>query len=452
MSTSHTEAGKILRDLGNGLILRRSRAEDAEALAAFNALVHSDEGPDKPDKRAWAWTHDLLAKPHPTFEACDFTIVEEAETGKIVSSLNLISQTWTYAGIPFKVGRPELVGSLPEYRNRGLVRHQFDVIHQWSAERGEKVQAITGIPYYYRLFGYEMALNLGGGRAGFPTHIPRLKEGEQEPYHIRPAIEEDVAFIARLYELGCKRSLVACVWDEALWRYELSGKSSKNVNRMEVRIIETPDGQRVGYLAHPAFAWGDMMALQKYELLPEASWLGVSPSVIRYLENTYALYHPEHGEKKPFGAFGFWLGEEHPAYHVMPDRLPRVRRPYAWYMRVPDVADFLRLIAPALEARLAASPLAGYTGEVRITFYRDGVRLVFEKGRLTVAEAWKPAPVGHSGDAGFPLLTFLQLIFGYRTIEALKVSFADCWTDRDEFHVLLEVLFPKLPSDVLPIS
>ncbi len=99
--------------------------------------------------------------------------------------MNLIPQTWTYAGIPFKVGRPELVGTLPEYRNRGLVRRQFDIIHQWSAEQGEKVQVITGIPYYYRLFGYEMAMNLGGGRAGFPTHIPRLKEGEAEPYHIR---------------------------------------------------------------------------------------------------------------------------------------------------------------------------------------------------------------------------------------------------------------------------
>jgi hypothetical protein len=36
--------------------------------------------------------------------------------------MNLISQIWAYEGIPFGVGRPELVGTLPEYRNRGLVR------------------------------------------------------------------------------------------------------------------------------------------------------------------------------------------------------------------------------------------------------------------------------------------------------------------------------------------
>jgi hypothetical protein len=133
MSILQDKKEGILRDLGNGLVMRRSTPADVEALAEFNARVHSDEGPDKPDERLAAWTRDLLAYPHPTFEVGDFTIVEDSASGKIVSSLNLISQTWTYAGIPFGVGRPELVGTLPEYRNRGLVRAQFDVVHQWSA-------------------------------------------------------------------------------------------------------------------------------------------------------------------------------------------------------------------------------------------------------------------------------------------------------------------------------
>ena len=184
MTTSHTYTGNLPIDLGDGLILRRSSVDDAEALADFNARVHSDEGPDKPDDRVSAWTQDLMSKHHPTFKTSDFTLVEDVNKGQIVSAMNLIPQTWTYAGIPFKVGRPELVGTLIEYRNRGLVRRQFDVIHQWSADNGDLVQAITGIPYYYRLFGYEMAMNLSGGRAGFPTHIPRQKEGKSEPFHV----------------------------------------------------------------------------------------------------------------------------------------------------------------------------------------------------------------------------------------------------------------------------
>jgi len=43
--------------------------------------------------------------------AGDFLLVEDVRTGAIASSLCLIAQTWSYAGIPFGVGMPELVGS-----------------------------------------------------------------------------------------------------------------------------------------------------------------------------------------------------------------------------------------------------------------------------------------------------------------------------------------------------
>lgn len=138
----------FLRDLGNGLILRRASVDDADSLAAMNSVMHSDDGPDKPNTRIGAWTRDLVARPHPTLTASDFTIVEETATKRIVSTLCLIPQTWTYEGIEFGVGRPELVSTLPEFRKRGLVRAQMDEVHKWSEERGHFAQVITGIPYF----------------------------------------------------------------------------------------------------------------------------------------------------------------------------------------------------------------------------------------------------------------------------------------------------------------
>jgi len=99
-----TKEKTFLRDLGNGLVMRRSTAEDAAALAEFNGKIHGENELDT--KRVAAWTHDLLARPHPTLHPDDFTIVEETAGGRIVSSLNLIPQTWTYDGIAFGVGRP----------------------------------------------------------------------------------------------------------------------------------------------------------------------------------------------------------------------------------------------------------------------------------------------------------------------------------------------------------
>ncbi len=194
------------------------------------------------------------------------------------------------------------------------------------------------------------------------------------------------------------------------------------------------------------------MPIQWYEVLPGLSWLEVTPSVIRYAESTYEQYQPVYGDKEPFGAFGFWLGEDHPLYHVMPDRLPRVRKPYAFYLRLPNLPDFLRLIAPVLEQRLAQSALTGYSGELKFTFYRNGARLVLNQGKLETVEAHQPSPFGHSGNAGFPPQTFLQLLFGYRSMQMLKDNFADCWTDRDEIHILLDTLFPRIQSDVWPVA
>lgn len=440
----------ILRDLGDGLILRRATGEDTEALVAFHADVHQDPDREGPEEYVAAWTRDLLEHPHPTFQPGDFTLVEDTASGQIVSSLCLISQTWSYGGIEFGVGRPELVGTHPDYRNRGLIRAQFEVIHGWSATRGEWVQAITGIPYYYRQFGYEMAMTLGGARLGYKPQVPKLKEGDEDPYRVRPATEADLPFLAEVYRHGARRYPVANVWDEALWRYELLGKSDKNVNRRGLSVIETAAGEPVGFLAHSARIWQGGVGVAVYELQPGISWLAVTPSVVRFLwalGEEWAALDP----KQEMERFAFWLGAEHPAYDAFRYGLPHESKPYAWYLRVPDLAGFLRHITPVLEQRLANSLLVGHSGELHLSFYRSGLRLAFEGGCLAGIEPWLPT-VEKGGEAAFPELTFLQLLFGYRSLAELDAALADCWASRDEARELLQALFPKQPSDLWPVS
>jgi hypothetical protein len=443
-----TQKKDIIRDLGDGLILRRSSPEDADALADFNSRIHSEGGWDKPDDRLGEWTRDLLTKPHPTFGSGDFTVVEESSTGKIVSSLNHISQTWTYGGIPFKVGRPELVGTLPEYRRKRLIAVQFEEIHKWSAERGELVQGITGIPHYYKQFGYEMGLELAGGRVTFEPLVPKLKEGEEEPYRIRPAEISDIPFLMEVYEFAGKRQLIRTHRDEAIWRYELTGKSERNINRTAIRVIESTSGEAVGYLVHPWFNWNLGLVIFEYELKPGFSWLDVTPSVARYglsMGKEHVVRDSEKPETKT--GLAFWHGSEHPVYEVWKELLPRVRPTYAWYVRVPDLPVFIRHIAPVLERRISESYLPGYTGQLRLNFYREGLRLVFEKGNLKEAESYKPE-ASDMGEIGLPDRTFLQLLFGYRSIDEVRAAYADCYWETQEAYVVTSTLFPRKPSFV----
>lgn len=459
-----------VQDLGDGLILRRATSADVEALVDFDARVHSDAGWDSPDPGVAAWVRDLMAGSHPTFDVGDFLVVEDpARTTDgqpaIVSSTNLISQTWTYAGIPFGVGRIELVGTHPDYRRRGLVRKQFEVLHRWSAERGELIQAITGIPWYYRQFGYDMALNLHGARRGPEGGLPDLKEGATEPYAIRPATVADLAFIAEVETHGQRRSLVNCVRDAAQWAYDLSGRTPRNAAHAELRIIETTPAEgaapsSVGFLAHPPVLWGSTLFATRYELLPGTSWWAVTPSVLRYLQATGATLPPYMADPDggpTFKNVGFELGEVHPAYAIVTDWLPIVQASYTWYMRVPDLPAFLRLIAPALEARLGASDMAGHSKKLNLDFYRGGVSLTLSDGHITEVAGW-PAERDSVTElraggayARFPDFTFLQVLFGHRTLGELRHAYTDCSSNL-EGRLLVDALFAKQSSEVWPIA
>ncbi len=443
-------SNNIIKNLGDGLILRRATIADTEALVEFNGRIHAEPGSDDPQQGVAAWVRDLASKPHPTFDVGDFTIVEETATGKIVSSLNLIDQTWSYAGVEFGVGRPELVGTDPEYRRRGLVREQFDLIHQWSAERGHKVQCITGIPYYYRLFGYEMTVALGGGRNGYLSHEPKLKDDEKETYVFRPATEVDIPFIMDVYGRAVKRSLVACERSTDYWAYELNGKSEQSITRSEFRIIERLDGEFVGFILHPAIVWGPNMNMWSYELKDGVSWLAVTPAVIRYLVKTGKEYAAKK-EDIELAGYHFGLGPEHPAYQVLPRRMPQINNPYAWYIRVADIPDFLSHIGPVLERRLAESWVVGYSGDLKLSFYRSGAKLSFEKGKLKGVESYLPKDQ-EDADVLFPDLTFLRVLFGSESFEMVEKAFTDCYARSDDGRALMPVLFPQKHSNVWAIA
>jgi hypothetical protein len=310
------------------------------------------------------------------------------------------------------------------------------------------VQAITGIPFYYRQFGYEMALDLEGRRFGGEAQLPKLKEGETEPYMIRAAQESDLPFIEKLYDQTKARSMIACERTPELFRYELMGRS-KNNNCLVNCVIQDKAGEQIGFFRHPGYNQHGTLAAARYELKPGVSWLQATPSVARYLWAKGQEYAARDGLE--CNLFGFVLGAAHPAYEAFGNRLPTIRDPYAWYLRIPDLHGFLHHIKPVLEKRLADSIAAGHSCEFLISFYRSGLRIRIDHGQITGIESWKPSP-SEEGDGAFPDLTFLQLLFGYRSFYELEYTFADCWCTAEDVRILLNILFPKKLSNVYPIA
>ncbi len=450
MSSPHDTLG-LPRSLGRALVLRLATPFDIEALTEFNSRVLLDE--DEPPDLLQLWTWDLMSGRHPTTTAKDFVIVEDTQTAQVVSSACLIPQVWAYEDIPFGAGRPELIGTDPAYRRLGLARAVIGTIHALSAAYGHAVQGITGIRWFYRQFGYEYALPLGGSRELSMNDVLALKEGQVEPFQIRPATEEDIPTLMRLYQHQCTGKLATALMDTARWRYHIVDASKGSDQDLRIYCILDSQGDVIGYYSTPARLWGSCLAMWEIGIERGVSVRSVLPSVTRAIKAQGEAYAAQAKPQKiTLTGIRFHLGLEHPAYQALDAKLSPLKRPYGWYIRVPDLPRFIHHIAPVLERRLAASVMSGFSGELNITFYRTGLQLVFEQGRLIAAKDWS-APGTDEGwnGAGFPPLVFLQLLFGYRSLEELSYAFPDCWAD-EEPTLLLNALFPKQVSWVLPLG
>ena len=424
--------------LGEGLVLRWGTPEDAEAVAEFNVRVHS-EGAPAPEEELGHWTRDLMSGKHPTTQASDVTlVVDESQGRKVVSSIVLISQIWDYEGISFGVGRPELVATDPAYRRRGLIRKQFELIHAKSAERGEWVQAITGIPWYYRQFGYEMALQLDGKRRLFWDRVTDLKKEEVEAYSMRPATVDDLPVLQELYLEHCKASMVSTLRSEAEWHWCLTGVHAQSLYASPFELVVDAEREVVGYLLVKIN--GDKFSCSEVAVRSGRSWREVGCFIAR------ALKARSKEREEPLTGIVLELGASHPLYEALGRQLERYEGGYGWYMRVADVPGFLRHIGPVLETRLAQSVMVGHTGTLRLNFYRSQLTLVFEKGKLVEVGNYNPK-FFHDGDANFPDLTFLHLLFGHRTIEEVRLAYPDCFAATSEANVLINILFPCRPSN-----
>lgn len=448
-------AADYQRDLGNGLVLRWSTVEDTEKIVQLVGHVFRDKEDEPPNPHLSEVVRRLMRGDHPLMGSNDYGIVEDTSKADrpIVACTCLWRQRMEYEGVAFSMGRPEIVATHGDYRNRGLVRALFDMIHARSEAEGHLVQGITGIPYFYRQFGYEYALDLGGGRKTYLSLIPKAKEDTPEPYTLREATAEDIPVIMECYNYRRGASMIRTDVPADYWRYEIEAwKTFPGMTHTSYLMMIVDATQRaVGYMVIAPRRWGSGLTIWAMDIARDINLQAMMPPVLRALQAFGPTVPTRRPDTEAFTRIEFDLGRSHPVYDVLGTELaPRQEAPYAWYIRVADVPGFLLHIAPVLERRLANSPLVGYTGELKIDFYRSGLRMVFEQGCLTTAEKWILPVYNSNANAGFPPLVFLQLLFGHRSLDDLRYAFPDVWTN-DDVEVVLKTLFPARLSQAWPL-
>jgi len=438
---------KLPIKLDDNLTLRWATLADNDQLVelAFHTLDEGDENAPFVKIYVQDWVYGKF----PILRHEDMTVVEDTDTGKIVSSMCLFSETWRYGETPIKVGRPELVMTHEDYRRRGLIRNQFEIIHALSQQRGEVMQVITGIPSLYRFIGYELSLELGGGYRIYPPSFPKLKDEFADDYRLRePANEADWAFIRELHEANTRTMLFSMDAPESTWAFEFDGYTDGSDGKFHWLIIEDKAGGALGYVHHDHVFWGPVMDINFLALKPGVGYLNLLPHLLhglwqvaqrKFVEDTF-----NHPAEEVRGLY-LRLGREHPLYDAIGRDMMLKAPPYAWYVRFPDEAIYLNAIKPQLERHLSESVGVGFNGELKLNFYQRGAHIKFQDGHLTI-DNWQP-PDGSTGDAHFPANSFWSLICGKKTTAQLNDEIADCWMSR-RARVLLDCLFPEFTGQV----
>jgi GNAT superfamily N-acetyltransferase len=448
MAIHPAAAANYRRELGGGLVKRWSTPEDTENIAQLCGMVFRDSEDEPFNIRMMESVHRHMSGDFPLMGPGDYAVIEDTikEGNPLVACTCLWRREWEYEGIAFGVGQPEFVATHPNYRNRGLIRKLFEMVHARSESEGHLVQGITGISYFYRQFGYEYALELEGRRVTFLSLIPKAQESTPEAYSLRAATPEDIPLLMELYNRQRSASMVWNIFSERFWRYQIQEEKDPTVvgKQMCVRMIIDDAGAVQGYLMVATKRWSKSLDVYALDVAAGVSWQAMVTPLLRLLQAYGKQIPAVQPDTPPFQEINFWLGSAHPVYEVLGEALaPYYEPPYAWYVRVPDVLAFIRHIAPALENRLANSTAAFYTGEFTLDLFRGGIHLVFDRGRITRIEPWRAPVYKNTADASCPALVFVQLLFGYRSLDELRYAFPDVRVESSNAAVLLNALFPK---------
>jgi predicted N-acetyltransferase YhbS len=421
--------------LPDGLRLRAARPADLDQIGSL--LVDRGEAGDDVD-------HRLVVQDTAAGWETSGVVVDG---DRVVATATLLDETVRVGEVTMPAGQVELVATAEEYEGRGLMRALMGWAHDLSAARGHLLQVMIGIPYVYRRFGYEYAIDLPPARevrdlpapaapapaapapaAPAPTTGPGHGP-HRDPYALRPARDEDAAALAALQAQAQAPYDVAVPHPEARWRWLLETPASA----LWVLAREVEGGEEVvasvrlrddddGVLLADAAARDDDAA----EALLRA--------VVR-LRPGRRLSVVDRALTAPARRWADRLG---PA-----DELAE-----QYYGRVPRLAPVLDVMRPVLTARMAGAGLDRAGTEIVLSTFGEHVRVpVDDDGVLgaprTGGRLQWPASVGGAGVAP-DQLGGLLLGAGMHTLARRR---PDVYPGPDA--ELFDALFPAVTADVL---
>lgn len=379
--------GATRADLPGAAALLAERGEPADAVDV--ELVAAEEGLD------------------------DIGVVLDGD--RVVATATLLEETLHLADVAIPTGQVELVATAAGYEGRGLASALMAWAHTRSEQRGDLLQVMIGIPYFYRRFGYEYVQPIPRWQQ-LTTALPPAPDVD-----VRRATPGDLPELQRLQDRAQAQVHLRLPHSSACWRWLLVHEAT------EVWVAHR-DGRPVGMV----------------RTLPPSG--GAAAAELAADDDQAALALLAHAAGRCSEPLK--VQHRHGLAAAVVAQLAEATEPAEWYYgRVPDLPALLHHLTPVLCERLRAAGLPA-SQELLLSTYQQHWRLhLTESGVRVVAQGGaEQAPVSKGG-SGIPPDAIASLVIGALGAAGLEQRLPDCLLGRQ--REALTALFPPLTADLL---
>ena len=401
---------------------------DLEELIKFNAVVHGDDDPEEIRRQI-----DNL----PNLDRESNFYIRNLDRGIIVSAASAIPSVWMYEAIPLSNLELGWVGTLKEYRRKGLVRALYTHFEE-ILQRGEyHISTIMGIPYYYRQFGYDFILPMDRTVQLRVDQIPVPKDEARNSIVFREANQDDIPNLMRLYNEHNRKILVHAARTKDLW--ELQERFHREFEQEFKTMVLERDGRVEGYFR--------LCVRGEKKQSRQGLWLSVMESSITTFDDVLQALQYLRGraaEEKTcrIDLVGPTVNN---LCRVAQDLGGHADIGWKYQIRIPNMTRFLEQIRPALENRFVGTMFEGLTRELAINTYEHCYLLSFVNGKLAPVKDIGLQEVGEYRNFRALPNDLVRLAFGDYNIEELGSQNIDFIVSK-ELKSLIETLFPKKSS------
>ncbi len=333
-----------------------------------------------------------------------------------MSTATLLRETVTIAGVDVPTGQVEMVATDPDYEGRGLVRALMDEAHRRSTDRGDLLQVMIGIPFFYRQFGYSYSMPIP-----LPWDVHTVPTTDPEVL-VRAAGSADIAAMAALEANAQAGADVRMEHSAGCWRWLVQRSGS-------TQLVAERDGTII--------ATARQTPPEEGVVLGE---MAGSDAGLRALVAA-AAQHGDVAVLERAGSSTALLAE----IAEPPDAPDRAQEWF--YARIGALAPLLDHLRPVLLERFRAAGLGG-RHEVLLSSWRSHVRFTIDDDAMSEVVAGGPeqAPISKGG-SGVPPDALAPLLLGPFGAAGLETRHGDVMLGRQ--RDLMEALFPPMTSDLL---